>query len=95
MSQLWVVLIQYHMFSKKKVHDIALAFKSSPSEDVGCHIYIVYTAQAVVAEADLRVVEMKKAAYEFDRDIVRGAVNPVSQNTPVYLHNYIYSTFST
>lgn len=34
--------------------------------------------QAVVAEADLRIAEMKKAAYEFDRDIVRGAVNPVS-----------------
>jgi len=35
--------------------------------------------QAVVGEADLRLAEMKKLTYEFDRDIVRGAVNPVSQ----------------
>ena len=40
-------------------------------------IYNVMYLQAVVAEADVRMVEMKKAAYEFDRDIVRGAVNPV------------------
>lgn len=34
--------------------------------------------QAVVGEADLRLAEMKKLEYEFDRDIVRGAINPVS-----------------
>ena len=37
------------------------------------------SAKAVVAEADVRMTEMKKAAYEFDRDIVRGAVNAVRQ----------------
>lgn len=44
---------------------------------------LLFIAQAVVAEADLRMVEMKKATYEFDRDIVRGAVNPVRQNLAV------------
>ncbi len=34
--------------------------------------------QGVVAEADLRLAETKKLGYEFDRDIIRGAVNPVS-----------------
>ena len=36
-----------------------------------------------MAEADLRVVDMKKATYEFDRDIVRGAVNAVSMQCPI------------
>ena len=31
-----------------------------------------------MGEADLRLAEMKKLEYEFDRDIVRGAINPVS-----------------
>ena len=47
------------------------------------------THRAVVAEADLRVVEMKKATYEFDRDIVRGAVNAVRKALCiVMLHVY-------
>ena len=52
------------------------------------YMYALFIAQAVVTEADLRVVEMKKSAYEFDRDIVRGAVNPVRQNIPVQLYSY-------
>ena len=28
-------------------------------------------------EADLRLTELKKATYEFDRDVLRGSVNPV------------------
>ena len=32
----------------------------------------------MVQEADLRLAEIKKATYEFDRDVLRGAVNPVS-----------------
>ena len=46
--------------------------------------------QAMIAEADLRMAEMKKAAYEFDRDIIRGAVNPVIQNiiiASIWLHH--------
>jgi hypothetical protein len=27
-------------------------------------------------EADLRLTETKKSSYEFDRDIVKGSVNP-------------------
>ena len=33
--------------------------------------------KAVVDEADIRLADIKKAQYEFDRDIVRGALNPV------------------
>ncbi len=33
---------------------------------------------AVVEEADIQLAEIKKSYYEFDRDIVRGAINPVS-----------------
>lgn len=33
--------------------------------------------QAVMEEADVRYTEVKKAQYEFNRDIVNGAVNPV------------------
>ena len=32
----------------------------------------------MVQEADLRLAEIKKATYEFDRDVLRGSVNPVS-----------------
>ena len=28
-------------------------------------------------EADQRLTELKKATYEFDRDVLRGSVNPV------------------
>lgn len=31
--------------------------------------------QAIMEEADLRFAEIKKASYEFERDIVKGAVN--------------------
>ena len=44
---------------------------------VVCTLYCV--VQAVVAEADVRLAEMKKLAYEYERDVVRGAVNPVSE----------------
>ena len=37
----------------------------------------VYSVQAVVQEADQRLAELKKATYEFDRDVLRGSVNPV------------------
>ncbi len=33
---------------------------------------------AIVDEADIQLAEIKKFCYEFDRDIIRGAVNPVS-----------------
>ena len=36
-----------------------------------------FVVQAVVQEADLRLTELKKATYEFDRDVLRGSVNPV------------------
>lgn len=32
--------------------------------------------KAVMEEADVRIVEIRKSSYEFDRDIVKGAVNP-------------------
>ena len=31
--------------------------------------------QAVMEEAELRLAEIRKSHYEFDRDIVKGAVN--------------------
>ena len=31
--------------------------------------------QAIMEEADLRLGEIKKASYEFDRDIVKGSIN--------------------
>ena len=33
--------------------------------------------KAVMEEADIRSAEVKKASYEFERDIVKGAVNQV------------------
>ncbi len=47
--------------------------------------------QGVVAEADLRLAETKKLGYEFDRDIIRGAVNPVS--SAVFLCLSVLVTF--
>ena len=41
--------------------------------------------QAVVQEADLRLAEIKKATYEFDRDVLRGSVNPVSTHANLYI----------
>ena len=38
---------------------------------------VVSPLQAVVQEADQRLAELKKATYEFDRDVLRGSVNPV------------------
>ena len=29
-------------------------------------------------EADIRLIEVKKVQHEFNRDIVNGAINPVS-----------------
>ena len=40
---------------------------------------VSFSVQAVIGEADLRLQELKKLQYEFERDIVRGAINPVSQ----------------
>lgn len=37
------------------------------------------SVQAVIGEADLRLQELKKLQYEFERDVVKGAINPVSQ----------------
>lgn len=34
--------------------------------------------KAMVDEAEIRLTEIKKSHYEFDRDIIRGAINPVS-----------------
>ena len=36
-----------------------------------------YWLQAAFAEADLRLSELKKRTYEFDREVVKGAVDPV------------------
>ena len=33
-------------------------------------------SQAIMEEADLRLGEMKKVSYEFERDVVKGSVNP-------------------
>lgn len=35
--------------------------------------------QATSAEAEIRLGEVKKEAYEFERDVTRGGVNPVSK----------------
>lgn len=36
-----------------------------------------HCSQAVMEEADIRSAEVKKSSYEFERDIVKGAVNQV------------------
>ena len=35
-------------------------------------------------EADIRSAEVKKASYEFERDIVKGAVNQVLKLFPAF-----------
>ena len=40
---------------------------------------VSFSVQAVIGEADLRLQELKKLQYEFERDVVKGAINPVSQ----------------
>lgn len=48
------------------------------SHGVICNNYFcVFYCQAVMEEADIRSAEVKKASYEFERDIVKGAVNQV------------------
>ena len=47
--------------------------------------------QAVVQEADLRLAELKKATYEFDRDVLRGSVNPVRTNQQYCVSGPLYS----
>lgn len=37
--------------------------------------------KATLEYADIRFAEIKKAAYEFERDIVRGAINQVGPVT--------------
>ncbi|XP_077982836.1 cilia- and flagella-associated protein 263-like [Glandiceps talaboti] len=39
---------------------------------------VLDTYRAIMEEADMRLTEIKKASYEFDRDIVKGSVNPRS-----------------
>ena len=41
-------------------------------------------------EADIRYAEVKKAQYEFNRDIVNGAVNPVSLFYNFNIHRIIF-----
>lgn len=36
--------------------------------------------KAVMEEADVRVVEIRKSSYEFERDIVKGSINPRTGN---------------
>lgn len=45
-------------------------------------MYFIWCLQAVMEEADIRSAEVKKSSYEFERDIVKGAVNQVN-NPPV------------
>lgn len=41
------------------------------------NITIFFGFKAVMEEADIRSAEIKKASYEFERDVVKGAVNQV------------------
>lgn len=45
--------------------------------------------QAAFAEADLRLSELKKRTYEFDREVVKGGVDTVSLR-----HNYFDTIYS-
>lgn len=36
--------------------------------------------KAVMEEADVRIVEIRKSSYEFERDIVKGSINPRTGN---------------
>ena len=49
-------------------------------------------SQAVVAEAEMRLAEIQKATYEFDREIVRGSVSPVSCSDLWNLSSIIFIT---
>lgn len=41
------------------------------------NVTIFFGFKAVMEEADIRSAEIKKASYEFERDVVKGAVNQV------------------
>lgn len=41
------------------------------------NVALCFCYKAVMEEADIRSAEVKKASYEFERDIVKGAVNQV------------------
>ena len=43
--------------------------------------------KAIVDEAEIRTTEIKKSWYEFDRDIVKGALNQVSVVFYIYTRN--------
>lgn len=43
--------------------------------DYVAYVELVFFLKAVLEEADIRVAEIKKEEYEFERDIVRGASN--------------------
>ena len=45
--------------------------------DCSSNVPICFVLKAVMEEADIRSAEVKKASYEFERDIVKGAVNQV------------------
>ena len=38
---------------------------------------VSFFLQAIITETEVRIGETKKAVYEFERDIIRGAVNQV------------------
>jgi len=42
---------------------------------------VCHCLQATSAEAEIRLGEVKKEAYEFERDVSRGGVNPVRGTT--------------
>jgi len=42
--------------------------------------YQSFISQATSAEAEIRLGEVKKEVYEFERDVTRGGVNPVSDH---------------
>lgn len=44
--------------------------------NMGMLIQEFFFQQAIMEEADLRLAETKKESYEFERDIVKGAMNP-------------------
>jgi len=56
----------------------AYFYSSYCSFDVAYDVYLVDMCfgQAKLEEADLRLAEIKKEEYEFERDIVKGASNP-------------------
>lgn len=46
-------------------------------------------SQATSAEAEIRLGEVKKESYEFERDVTRGGVNPVSVNITTTHHQCV------